>query len=63
MSTHQQWVVYPHSIECVPTGRGYVARPIGFDRFNYGVVEPVRTFKSKSAAEKHADKLTFGVNQ
>lgn len=53
------WAVYPHSIENHPTGRGYVAREVGADHYNYGSVEAIRVYKRKVAAENMANDLTF----
>lgn len=51
--------VYLHSIDGKPTGRGYVARPIGADPRNYGSAEMVAgPYKVRSAAERKAEALT-----
>lgn len=62
-ASKRKWGVFPHSIDKVSTGRGYVPREVDannepMDYKNYGGVKPVKVYASLKAAERHADSLS-----
>lgn len=56
-SASKTYAVLPHSVKGQPTGRGTVVRELGYDPCNYGGVEPIKTYKVRAAAERHAAKV------
>lgn len=59
---HAVWHVTDHATgdgEPLETGGGFVVREVSC-AVPYGRMRPIRTYKRRAAAEKLADRLTFG---